>query len=393
LKRRLPISRPRTPVLEPVPEQGISSKFDRNRDGSLILTWPQEDDEYIAVTVRTYDDLKADVKGRIRFLKYNDQRKPPSYFFTTNSGKLKACEFFNSEWYELHHWSEGYRTAKNLKLIEEELRINGLLPEDTSSQGSPPIEPITLEPETLLEPKARVMDSPIDKAMSLLSLEEGLEEHIASTQIAMTQLPGSSSPGPSGPSGTTQTMPTPATQNGMKGTPPSIFSGNKSEYASWKVELRLFQLNNRLHPTMTNPVDKVLNALGYIRGVGVSDWVDEQITILDQRTTSLGGHNQQIWELFEIDMDRAFKDVHTKEQALTKLMDLKMHGTELDAYNVTFNQLVRQCGWKPDEEGTMSKYRHGLAAPLLRDILFKQDSRPNTCKDGKTWPLNTKGNS
>jgi Retrotransposon gag protein/Zinc knuckle len=377
LRKRLPISRPRTPVLEPVPEQGVSSKFDRNRDGSLILTWPKEDDEYIAVTVRTYDDLKADVKGRIRFLKYNDQRKPPSYFFTTNSGKLKACEFFNSEWYELHHWSEGYRTAKNLKLIEEELWINGLLPEDTSSQGSPPVEPVTLEPETILEPKARAMDSPIDRAMSLLSLEEGLEEHIASTQIAMTQLPGSSSPGLSGPSGTTQTMPTPATQNGMKGTPPSIFNGNKSEYASWKVELRLFQLNNWLHPTM--------------RGVGVSDWVDEQITILDQRTNSLGGHNQQIWDLFEVDMDRAFKDVHTKEQALTKLMDLKMHGTELDAYNVTFNQLVRQCGWKPDEEGTMSKYRHGLAAPLLRDILFKQDKRPNTLRGWQELALKYQG--
>jgi predicted oxidoreductase len=125
---------------------------------------------------------------------------------------------------------------------------------------------------------------------------------------------------------------------------------------------------------MTNAVDKVLNALGYIRGVGVSNWVDEQITILDQRTNNMGGNNQQIWDLFEADMDRAFKDVHTKEQALTKLMNLSMHGTELDAYNVTFNQLIRQCGWKPDEEGTMLKYRHGLAAPLLRDILFKQDT-------------------
>jgi hypothetical protein len=282
LKRRLPISRPRTLVLEPVPEQGVSSKFDRNRDRSLILTWPKEDDEYITVTVRTYDDLRSDIKGRIRFLKYNNQRKPPSYFFTTNSGKLKACEFFNSEWYKLHHWSEGYRTAKNLRLIEEELRINGLLPKDTSSQGSPPVELITLEQEATLEPKTRVMDSPIDKAMSLLSLEEGLEEHIASTQIAMMQLPGSSSPRPSGPSGPVQSTPTPATQNRMKGTPPSIFNGNKQEYASWKVELRLFQLNNWLHPTMTNPVDKVLNVLGYIQGVGVSDWVDEQITILDQ---------------------------------------------------------------------------------------------------------------
>jgi Retrotransposon gag protein/Zinc knuckle len=235
------------------------------------------------------------------------------------------------------------------------------------------------------------MDSPIDKAMSLLSLEEGLEEHIASMQIAMTQLPGASSPGPSGPSGPIQTTPTPATQNGMKGTPPFIFSRNKQEYASWKVELWLFQLNNHLHPTMTNPVDKVLNALGYICGVGVSNWVDEQISILDQRTTSMGGQNQQIWDLFEADMDRAFKDIHTKEQALTKLMDLRMHGTELDVYNVMFNQLIRQCGWRPDEEGTMSKYCHGLSAPLLHDMLFKQDSRPDTLQGWQELALKYQG--
>jgi hypothetical protein len=95
--------------------------------------------------------------------------------------------------------------------------------------------------------------------------------------------------------------------------------------------------------------------------------------------------------LFELDMDRAFKDVHTKEQALTKLMDLKMHGTELDAYNITFNQLIHQCGWKPDEEGTMSKYRHGLAAPLLQDILFKQDTRPNTLQGWQELALKYQG--
>jgi Retrotransposon gag protein len=177
----------------------------------------------------------------------------------------------------------------------------------------------------------------------------------------------------------------------MKGTPPSIFSRNKQEYVSWKAELRLYQLNNRLHPTMTNPVDKVLNALGYIRGVGVSDWVDEQITILNQRTTNMGAQNQQIWDLFEIDMNRAFKDMHTKEQALTKLMNLHMHRTELDTYNVMFNQLIRQCRWRPDEEGTMSTYRHGLSAPLLCDILFKQDSRPTTLQGWQELALKYQG--
>jgi Zinc knuckle len=83
--------------------------------------------------------------------------------------------------------------------------------------------------------------------------------------------------------------------------------------------------------------------------------------------------------------------VHTKEQALTKLMDLYMHRTELDMYNVTFNQLICQCGWRPDEEGTMSKYHHGLSAPLLHDILFKQDSCPNTLRGWQELALKYQG--
>jgi hypothetical protein len=39
-------------------------------------------------------------------------------------------------------------------------------------------------------------------------------------------------------------------------------------------------------------------------------------------------------------MDRAFKDVNTKDQAITELMNLQMTGDQLDMYNTTFNQLL-----------------------------------------------------
>jgi hypothetical protein len=90
-------------------------------------------------------------------------------------------------------------------------------------------------------------------------------------------------------------------------------------------------------------------------------------------------------------MDRVFKDVHTKEQAMTKLMHLHMQGTELDAYNIAFNQLICQCRWMPDEEGTMSTYHHGLSASLLCDILFKQDSRPKTLKGWQDLAIKYQG--
>jgi hypothetical protein len=95
------------------------------------------------------------------------------------------CEFINGEWYEIHHWAHRYQTSKDLKLTYEELHINELLQPDTSSQGTPPEE---VESLPTPEPTQQAMESPIDQAMSLLSLEGGLKEHIASTTVVMTQV-------------------------------------------------------------------------------------------------------------------------------------------------------------------------------------------------------------
>jgi hypothetical protein len=151
----------------------------------LIIIFPSND-EYTTVTPRTSDDLAPKDKGRICYLQYKDQHKPASYFFVNTTGNLVACEYINSKWYELHHWAEGYRTSMDLKLTIEELKINDLAQKDMSSQGMPPTEV-----EDLLkapEPTQQSMDSPIDNAMSLLSMGEELEEHIASSTVAMTQV-------------------------------------------------------------------------------------------------------------------------------------------------------------------------------------------------------------
>jgi hypothetical protein len=90
-----------------------------------------------------------------------------------------------------------------------------------------------------------------------------------------------------------------------------------------------------------------------------------------------GDNDPQIWQLFEQDMDRTFKDVNTKDQAITELMNLWMIGDQLNAYNTTFNQLLQKCGWNHDEQGTMQLYCRGLIASLLRRML-DQDNCPDT---------------
>jgi hypothetical protein len=248
------------------------------------------------------------------------------------------------------------------------------------------------------EPTSRTMNSPINNAMSLLSLGEDLKEHIASTTVAITQVATSSpsfmpsgperpgtpgtprepgGPGGGGPGNTLVHQNTNTMHNGMKGAPPMTFEGNKKKYLTWKTELKLYHITNCNHTMITNSADRVLNTLGFIRGQDIASWVDDQILELDQKIVQWGEEDPRIWEDFKRDMDQAFKDVHTKDNAITQLMELRMTGLELDVYNTQFNQLLRKCGWKHNEEGTMQMYCRGLTAPLLRRML-EQDNHPNT---------------
>jgi hypothetical protein len=109
----------------------------------------------------------------------------------------------------------------------------------------------------------------------------------------------------------------------------------------------------------------------------VAAWVEDQLQLLEQRTVQWGDEDPQIWDSFILDMDRVFKDINTKDQAITELMNLQMAGDQLDEYNTAFNHLLRKCGWNRDEQGTMQLYRRGLMASLLRRML-DQDDRPTT---------------
>jgi hypothetical protein len=124
---------------------------------------------------------------------------------------------------------------------------------------------------------------------------------------------------------------------------------------------------------MTNTAEKTLNALGFVRGQNVAAWVEDQLGLLEQQTAQWGDKDARIWESFLEDMNRTFKDVNTKDQAITELMSLRMVGDQLDEYNTTFNHLLRKCGWNRDEQGTMQLYRRGLMASLLRRMLDQDD--------------------
>jgi hypothetical protein len=91
---------------------------------------------------------------------------------------------------------------------------------------------------------------------------------------------------------------------------------------------------------MTNVAEKTLSTMSFIQGSNMATWVEDGLQLLEQRTVQWGDEDPQIWECFEQDMDRAFKDVNTKDHAIMELMNLWMTGDQLDMDNTTFNQLL-----------------------------------------------------
>ena len=89
-------------------------------------------------------------------------------------------------------------------------------------------------------------------------------------------------------------------------------------------------------------------------------------------------------------MNRTFTNTHEKDNALSKLLDLRMESNKLDKYNVRFNQLVKLAGWEHDGQGTMHLWCQGLVRPLLEAILSQRD-RPDTFEEWQSLANDEQG--
>jgi hypothetical protein len=57
------------------------------------------------------------------------------------------------------------------------------------------------------------------------------------------------------------------------------------------------------------------------------------------------------------------------EDALTKLLALKMQGNDLDTYIATFDHLWDTAGWEIDSQGMILLFRRGLHPALAQAVI------------------------
>lgn len=138
---------------------------------------------------------------------------------------------------------------------------------------------------------------------------------------------------------------------------------------------------NEGHDVMTNPWRRTFTALSYIRGPLVDDWVQLQVDALRLKTTRaapppLQRTDEALWIEWKTDFDAAFTDTTKQQTAYRELQELRMKGTDIDAFVAKFKRLATKAEFGLDDAATKDMFAKALNRPLLEAILGRETFIP-----------------
>ena len=376
---------------------------------SLSVTWPPADG-FIRIERRTTDDLPLHVKGTAYWV--NHSTRPSGYYYEEPGQEPVPVEFINDAWHILHFVSTErfYRTHASYRVNPNDSNV-GLGrwyendPANPNNQITPTVQiqstnltdyrapspsPSESEPENQATETWGPQNEPFDEAV----VAPGpLDEVLADALGPIVTLQGSLPLDPpqqeimSVNVTTTTSAPTAPSNGGMRGVPPTIFDGTRSNADDFWGQLRRFKMVNQNHEAMKVPYDRVLTALTYMRGPLINDWVDQQEKKLARRidtstTNWVVETNEILWTEFETAFLAAWTDTSKKQTAFNQLMRLTMNGWDVDTYIATFDRLTAAAGWDSNSEGTIAKFREGLSKGIHSKALDR-DHIPRTIDEWK----------
>ena len=179
---------------------------------------------------------------------------------------------------------------------------------------------------------------------------------------------------------------------GLIGKEPTIFNGAQSRSEAFIQEFELYAHINEDHHSIQQPYRRIFLALSYMKGPKIDDWVR---LMIEQTALRVNGNannvplilpvnnrdDQDLWIWFVRAFRMAFTDTTRSEDALSKLLAIKMQGEDLDTYIATFNHLRDVAQWERDSRGTILLFRRGLNPALAQAIINRTIPRPVTFDD------------
>jgi hypothetical protein len=171
-----------------------------------------------------------------------------------------------------------------------------------------------------------------------------------------------------------------------------VFDGNRSKSEAFIQEFELYiNVNIEAH-VIANPYRRLFLALSYMKGPKIDDWVRLIIGQVNIRVNGLPNENppvapvngrddEDLWTWFVGVFRAAYTDTTKSEDALTKLLGLRMKDNDLDTYIATFNHLWNLAGWEQNSQGTVLLFRRGLTPGLVQAVINRTMPQPRTFEE------------
>jgi hypothetical protein len=129
-----------------------------------------------------------------------------------------------------------------------------------------------------------------------------------------------------------------------------------------------------------------------MKGPKIDDWVRLIIGQVNIRVNGLPNENppvapingrddEDLWTWFVGVFRAAYTDTTKSEDALTKLLNLRMKDNDLDTYIATFDHLRNSAGWEQNSQGTVLLFRRGLTPGLAQAVINRTMPRPHTFEE------------
>ena len=257
-------------------------------------------DSATKVTRRLRDDLPSHVKGVAEFVSQGGVGT--GYYLPQHISKenrSEPVEFINNSWYGLF-----YSAQQKAFFTRESLQIH---PDNRLGLGYWSITDAH-HPEFKHSSTTTQTASGSSPSDNQPPAEDSEEEHTPVQQahddseftIAPTfpfettesrpppRQPNNPEDPPNDPLTTNMTNNPPANGGGLRGTPPTVFTGDRARSDAFWNEVRRYKLLNRHNEAISNPFNQVLTVLSYIKGDRVEDWVDGQAQKLEDILTHHG---------------------------------------------------------------------------------------------------------
>jgi hypothetical protein len=168
------------------------------------------------------------------------------------------------------------------------------------------------------------------------------------------------------------------TTSSLLGVSPPIFNGTRSKGTIFWNTLIRYKLLNRNNVAISNPFNRILTALSYMRGQLIDDWVNMQSKWLEKRVNlTIAGHladtDEALWNKFETAFLDAWKDSACVTTAEDQLNKLTMKGLDVDVYIATFTRLATAAKFELDSKALVGRFQSGLTERVHCRILNREN--------------------